>query len=127
MGGRGAEEPTFGELSGYLGYLSVSDADRVQRVRAGLADEGLEADAPGAISAGLAALDRLSQADPFRWDPASIKSAIGATGKEEGVRGRSLYVPLRLAWTGDPHGPDLATLVASLGHEESRRRLDTLA
>jgi len=56
-----------------------------------------------------------------------LKDMRRETGQSAEVRGRELYVPLRLAWTGEAHGPDLATLVASLGRAEAARRLrDTL-
>jgi len=112
----------FREIPVHLGYLDISDADRRARFRDGIVDEGV---AEGAETVVREALEGLSDLDG--WTPAGVKSMIRASGQSSGVRGRNLYIPLRLAWTGDVHGPDLATLVASLGPVEAARRLrDTL-
>jgi glutamyl-tRNA synthetase len=40
-----------------------------------------------------------------------------------GVRGRSLFLPLRLAVTGQPHGPELPELLALMSPQRLRERL----
>jgi glutamyl-tRNA synthetase len=47
---------------------------------------------------------------------AAVKEATGAKGK-------ALFMPLRLAITGQPHGPDMAALVPLIGRERIERRL----
>ncbi len=44
-----------------------------------------------------------------------------------GARGKSLFLPLRLALTGEPHGPELAPLHAMMGPERARARFDQAA
>ena len=46
----------------------------------------------------------------------AIKQSTGRTGK-------GLFRPLRLALTGDEHGPELATLLPMIGHDRATRRL----
>ncbi|MDE8344734.1 MAG: glutamate--tRNA ligase, partial [Acidocella sp.] len=47
-------------------------------------------------------------------------AAISAT---TGAKGKALYQPLRLALTGEEHGPEMAPLLALMGHERAARRL----
>lgn len=47
---------------------------------------------------------------------AAVKDATGAKGK-------ALFMPLRLALTGQPHGPDMATLAPLIGRERIAQRL----
>ncbi len=44
-----------------------------------------------------------------------------------GRRGAALYLPLRLALTGCAHGPELAPLLALIGADAARRRLESHA
>jgi len=111
----------FGELADHLAYLSIPDAERAARYRDGLVEAGLEAGAAPLIDATRGAVGGLTD-----WNPGTVKQALVAAGKAAGVGGRALYLPLRLAWTGESHGPDLATLVASLGYDEAVRRLTEL-
>ncbi|HJG03527.1 MAG TPA: hypothetical protein K8V99_02940 [Megamonas funiformis] len=42
--------------------------------------------------------------------------------------GKSVYMPIRIALTGQMHGPDLAGLVEVLGYERAAKRIErTLA
>ncbi|HKK93011.1 MAG TPA: glutamate--tRNA ligase [Longimicrobiales bacterium] len=113
---------TFGEIRPQLTYLTISDDARRAAFRAGIVEEGLAVNAETIL---LEAHRRVEGVDP--WQPSAVKDMLRETGQSAEVRGRELYVPLRLAWTGEAHGPDLATLVASLGRAEAARRLrDTL-
>ena len=47
---------------------------------------------------------------------AAVKDATGAKGK-------ALFMPLRLVLTGQPHGPDMATLAPLIGRERIAQRL----
>jgi glutamyl-tRNA synthetase len=40
-----------------------------------------------------------------------------------GRRGKALFMPLRLALTGRPHGPDMAALLPLIGRDEALKRL----
>ncbi|NMC55849.1 MAG: glutamate--tRNA ligase [Eubacteriaceae bacterium] len=41
-----------------------------------------------------------------------------------GIKGKDLYMPIRLAVTGEEHGADLAKIMAAIGSEELLRRID---
>ena len=66
-------------------------------------------------------LDTLSALDA--WDAEAISAAIRDWGKELGVRGPTLFHPLRMAFTAESSGPDLAGILAAIGKEEALLRL----
>lgn len=41
-----------------------------------------------------------------------------------GIKGKDLYMPIRLAVTGHEHGPDLAKIMAAIGKEELIKRIE---
>ena len=43
--------------------------------------------------------------------------------EQTGRRGRTLFQPLRLALTGEEHGPEMAALLPLIGHERAASRL----
>jgi len=53
------------------------------------------------------------------WDEAEIDAAVRAGGKAAGARGKQLFLPLRLALTGEEHGPELPRVVYVLGRERA--------
>jgi glutamyl-tRNA synthetase len=59
-------------------------------------------------------------AEPWRALTEELKRATGRKGRE-------LYHPLRLALTGRESGPEMAPLVAAMGKERARRRLEAAA
>ncbi len=61
------------------------------------------------------------------WRADAIDAAIRQAGRRAGARGRSLFLPLRLALTGDEHGPPLPALLAVLGRERTLRLLGDAA
>jgi len=66
-----------------------------------------------------AALELLPETiDETAWSAwtTAIKDKIGAKGK-------ALFMPLRLILTGQPHGPDMATMVPLIGRERMVQRL----
>jgi nondiscriminating glutamyl-tRNA synthetase len=52
------------------------------------------------------------------WDGDDIRAAIQEAGKETGVKGKGLYMPLRAAVTGTTHGPDLTSILVLRGKED---------
>ena len=54
----------------------------------------------------------------------NCKEIIGAAGKAAGVKGKDLFMPVRLALTGAMHGPELAHFLPVLGNEECIRRIE---
>lgn len=67
-----------------------------------------------------AALDALP---PEPWDGATWATWTGALKTATGRKGKALFLPLRLALTGEEHGPDLATLLPLIGREKAALRL----
>ncbi|WP_283153204.1 glutamate--tRNA ligase [Guptibacillus hwajinpoensis] len=67
-------------------------------------------------------LDQLKEVEEF--EPAAIKSAIKATQKATGHKGKKLFMPIRVATTGETHGPELPQAIALLGREAVNARLN---
>lgn len=44
-------------------------------------------------------------------------------GAETGAKGKALFMPLRLALTGQPHGPEMRKLLPLIGHDRASKRL----
>jgi nondiscriminating glutamyl-tRNA synthetase len=66
--------------------------------------------------------DKLIHLDDFTKD--SIKAQFKATQKETGHRGKRLFMPIRVAATGQTHGPELPLAIELLGKERILKRLD---
>jgi len=60
------------------------------------------------------------------FNPQNIKSAINATGKTAGVKGKNLFMPCRIGVSGMMHGPDLPAFITILGKEEAIKRIDSI-
>ena len=58
------------------------------------------------------------------WEPAEIKAAVKATQKETQQKGKKLFMPIRVATTGQAHGPELPNAIYLLGKETVNARLD---
>lgn len=66
--------------------------------------------------------DKLIHLDGFKKD--AIKAEIKATQKETGHRGKKLFMPIRVATTGQAHGPELPLAIELLGKDVILKRLD---
>jgi glutamyl-tRNA synthetase len=53
----------------------------------------------------------------------SWKAWTSELKQETGRKGKDLFMPLRLALTGESHGPDMANLFPVIGEESARQRL----
>lgn len=58
------------------------------------------------------------------FDAVSIQETIRKIQKETGVRGRKLYMPIRIATTREMHGPELAPSIELLGRKKVLRHLE---
>ncbi len=56
----------------------------------------------------------------------NIQEAIKATQKEAGVKGKMLYMPIRIATTGSMHGPDLTSSILLIGKSTIIQRLEKI-
>ncbi|MFC4355406.1 glutamate--tRNA ligase [Chryseomicrobium palamuruense] len=68
---------------------------------------------------------QIEQMDTLEAD--AIKAAIKAVQKETGTKGKGLFMPIRVAATGQTHGPDLPNAIALLGKEKVLARVSKLA
>jgi len=57
------------------------------------------------------------------WSEEMVRIAIKEAGKEAGVKGKGLYMPLRIAVTGMAHGPDLSSILNIRGREDVTRSI----
>lgn len=60
--------------------------------------------------------DELSKLDTF--EAAEISKTIKAVQKETGVKGKNLFMPIRVATTAQQHGPQLGDAIELLGKEK---------
>ena len=60
-------------------------------------------------------------------DPAALKTALKEVQKETGNKGKNLFMPTRIAITGQLHGPDLNKMMPILGKETVLKRLSAYA
>jgi glutamyl-tRNA synthetase len=60
---------------------------------------------------------------PTPWDAATWKAWTEAVKTATGVKGKALFMPLRLALTGLDHGPELGALLPLIGPERAKARL----
>jgi glutamyl-tRNA synthetase len=111
---------TFAAAAEYLHQLYPPDPmSRDQEALEILRREGV-GDLLAAVRMALAALPG--------WDGESAMATVRATGKEMGVRGRDLFMPVRAAVTGATQGPELADVFSIQGKKTTLRTLDeTLA
>lgn len=69
-------------------------------------------------------LRQLDKYDTFNGE--AFRQIMKTVNKETGVMGRDLWMPIRIALTGDMHGPDLAAIVEIFGKEKCRRFVQKL-
>lgn len=59
-------------------------------------------------------------------DVPSIKAGIKAVQKETGVKGKNLFMPIRVAVSGQMHGPELGDTIELLGREKALDHLNNV-
>jgi glutamyl-tRNA synthetase len=67
--------------------------------------------------------EALAQLPAEPWDTTTWSSWTEALRTATGRKGRALFAPLRLALTGEEHGPELAMLLPLIGHDRAAMRL----
>lgn len=58
------------------------------------------------------------------FDAPSIKAAVKAVQKETGHKGKNLFMPIRVATTGQTSGPELPDAIALIGREKILDRIE---
>ena len=112
------EQMSFGaeivELSGLFFKDELVYEEEAKEI---LADETV----PEVLSAFLAEVNNLPE-----FTDTEIKASIKRVQKETGHKGKKLFMPIRVAVTGQAHGPDLPKAIALLGREKVKMRLEGL-
>ncbi|MFO1442040.1 glutamate--tRNA ligase [Bacillus sp. Bva_UNVM-123] len=80
-----------------------------------------EEQVPEVLAAFLAEIEQLAE---FKAD--EIKAAMKAVQKSTGHKGKNLFMPIRVAITGQTHGPDLPQAIALFGKEKVKNRLASI-
>jgi nondiscriminating glutamyl-tRNA synthetase len=100
----------------------VMPADAAAWVRR-LAGDDLEPDAEAQQVLDAAGHAFFHQALTALEGAGDFRSFAGAVGKAADVKGRALFMPLRVALTGVTHGPEMQRVWEWLGPARCRRRL----
>ena len=66
-------------------------------------------------------------ADALVWGDDPWHALTGRLKDLTGRKGKALFLPLRLALTGQASGPDMGELLPLIGEAEARRRLTAAA
>lgn len=66
-------------------------------------------------------LERIDSISP--WEEDSIKKELKSIGKDLKVKGKGLFMPARVAVSGQTWGPELPTLIKLLGKERVKKRI----
>lgn len=66
--------------------------------------------------------EKLNELETF--DAAAIKAAIKAVQKETGIKGKNLFMPIRVGVSGQTHGPELPNTMELLGKEKVLERIE---
>ena len=108
----GADEALWLAVRGNI--ARVSDVAQWAQIVQGEIDPAIE-DAPFT--------DQAAELVPDNLDSESWSALTSALKEKTGAKGKKLFMPLRLALTGKPHGPEMATLFPLIGAEKARARL----
>lgn len=111
----GATEAFWTAIGGNLDLLNEA-RDWWQVVSGHIAPPELPDDADY-LKAALAALP------PAPWDGTTWSGWVGALKEATDRKGKALFLPLRLALTGEEHGPEMALLLPLIGPEKAALRL----
>lgn len=79
---------------------------------------------PTVLAAFAAQLASLTEED---FVAANIKPMIKVVQKETGIKGKNLFMPIRIATTGEMHGPELPQAIEVLGKDIVLKRLAKLS
>lgn len=112
------EQMSFGaEIVELSGLFFKDEVDMDEEAKEVLADE----DVPTVLAAFLQEVEGSEE-----FNAESVKASIKAVQKGTGQKGKKLFMPIRVATTGQTHGPDLPKAIALLGREKVMNRLKQL-
>lgn len=105
-------------LNEILGYMKLFVGEEVEFEQEEAREVLKEEQVPEVIEA---LRTKLAQMDIL--EPSTVKKAIKAITKETKLGGRKVFMPIRVALTGQMHGPDLHYIIPILGKELVEKRL----
>lgn len=105
---------TLAELPGELSALVTPPTQMEDEAQAALV-------APGAAEMLVLLADALGAL--AEWSGEGFKSTLQHLGKQQGLKGKSLFMPVRAALTGRTHGPELPLIAEILSREGCITRL----
>ncbi|WP_449622222.1 glutamate--tRNA ligase [Robertmurraya sp. Marseille-Q9965] len=112
------EQMSFGaEIVELSGLFFKDEVERDEEAKEVLADE----DVPAVLAAFLQEVEQSAE-----LNAESVKASIKAVQKSTGQKGKKLFMPIRVATTGQTHGPDLPKAIALLGRDKVIQRLKEL-
>ena len=95
--------------------MEAPDAEHAEEIKAVLAEESCPT-VLNAFRAAVADLDEIT--------PDVVKATIKGIMKETKLKGKFVFMPIRIATTGQMHGPDLNYIITLFGKEKTLARLD---
>jgi nondiscriminating glutamyl-tRNA synthetase len=112
------EKMSFGAEIVELSELFFNEEVKVdQEAKEVLAEEQV----PEVLAAFLTEVENL---EPFTAE--EIKKSVKAVQKSTGHKGKKLFMPIRVATTGQMHGPDLMKAIELLGKEKVKKRISNI-
>jgi len=66
-------------------------------------------------------LEEMASLNRVDWNAENFKSVMKRVQESTGIKGKNLWMPVRVALTGQIHGPDLPLVAEILGFEKCRR------
>lgn len=70
--------------------------------------------------------DKLAELTEADFLAENIAPQIKAVQKETGIKGKNLFMPIRIAVSGEMHGPDLPNTIYLLGRDKSIQHLENM-
>jgi nondiscriminating glutamyl-tRNA synthetase len=108
----------FGEINEQLDPFIPNFDEARAAAREALLEDARAGEIVSTAARNLQALDG--------WGEGAIDTALREAGKEVGASGRALFEPLRIALTGQSHGPPLRAVIIVLGRAETLRLLNEI-
>lgn len=107
----------FFEAPGHLTPLLGPAGPEARARIAALADDEAALRVLAAVRTRLAAVQA--------WESGEIQAALRQAGRDAGAAGRALYLPVRVALTGEEHGPPLPEVAIVQGRQAVLERLES--
>ena len=112
------EKMSFGAEIVELSELFFSEEVKVdEEAKEVLAEEQV----PEVLAAFLTEIENLEA-----FTAEEIKKSVKAVQKSTGHKGKKLFMPIRVATTGQMHGPDLMKAIELLGKEKVKKRISNI-